>query len=88
MKKMVLFVVAILVILSLISLRGITGYASADIPSDSEYVNIGISAIGLVIVALLFTLRSRTVFTQKNDKADNRVWEELEQLEKEWQRKK
>lgn len=83
MKKVVLFTLAVLMIVSLVSLRGITGYTVADV-SGVEFAGLGISAVGLVFVALLFAVYERSVLNRPKARAD--VWDELERAEKEWQK--
>ena len=88
MKRVWFFVITVLAIVSLISLRGITGYTTAEIPeSDSAFANIGVSAIGLIIVAFLFVMYKKEKIAVKKKKSDA-VWNELERAEDEWLKRK
>ncbi|MBW3019128.1 hypothetical protein KY329_03015 [Candidatus Woesearchaeota archaeon] len=82
MRKLLFFVVASIFALSLLSIKGATGYAVAEVSMG----NFGISMIGLILFA--FVLALFTFKTSKSSPIQSTVWDELEEAEEEWQRKR
>lgn len=83
MKKAVVFLSVIIALLGLISVRGITGMSVVETAGSAEFANIGISAIGLVIVTLIFLLYHRESHPEPAMESD--VWDELARAEEEWE---
>jgi len=83
MQKMVFFIAVSVLALSLLGVKGITGYAAADVSVG----NFGISMIGLILLAFVFALFTFKAVQNTNVKKVN-VWDELARAEEEWQGRK
>jgi hypothetical protein len=83
MKKVSVFVTLVLCVLLIITFGSAYGFT---VVSQTHGASVGISSIGVIIVAFIFLFSARRRAVRKV--MDDSVWRELEVAEQEWERKK